>query len=196
MSNSLITASMVRDRLGLPDDEGVNAAIKSAMVATRPFLMEALQTGLDAGSAEDVFFIDPLVHMAVGGLYVLRANNGFLKKATVKVGMSDTLLGLQTTALDLAIFYVSEEKGFIKVPDLLLGKYVKVAYDYGFRDDDEVPEWLQEAALSYTIKVLSAQQVGDNKPSLSEVYKFIDSHGSYLLGGRLRVASESIRALN
>lgn len=196
MSNSLISVSQIRGRLNLSDDEGVNMAIASAMTATLPYLQEVLQTGFDASSSEDVFFIDPVVHVTSSGTYVLKLKNGFVKKASVKMAVADTLEGLQTTAKDLLPSFVLDEKGFVRVPDRFIGMYVAVAYDYGFTEDDEAPLWLQEAAISYTIKVLSSQQVGDGKPQLSEIFKFIDAHGSTILSGKLRSMSESIRALN
>lgn len=192
----LIEASKVRSRLSLPDDDGINEAIASAIDATLPSLRAVLQTEFDAGTSTDLFFIDPEIHRPIGGFYTLKARNGFMKKASVKVGFALTVDGLQSIAPTITPAIIIDEKGFVRIEEAYVSNYVKLEYDFGFTDDDEIPAWLQEVAISYVAKVLSLQQVGDQKPALTNLYKFIDLHGGGILDAHLRVMTEAIRALN
>lgn len=192
----LIEVKQVRSRLSLPDDSGINAAITSAIDAALPSLRSTLQTEFDAGSSTDLFFIDPEVHRAIAGFYTLKARNGFLKTDSVLFATATSFSDLQSTAPILVPSILLEEKGFVRISDEYSGKYVKLVYDFGFAESDDIPEWLIEVAISYVSKVLSAQQVGDQKTPITEIYKFVDLHGGGILDSRLRVMSEAIRALN
>lgn len=195
MANMLISPSAVLSRLNLQDDDGVVAAVKSALAGSVIFIQEALQTAIDEGEAEDFFFIDPVVHMAVAGTYVLKLSNGFVKKGSVKVFVGDSLPEVQLTATETQPLRVIYERGFVRVSLDCVSQYLRVTYEYGFSEDEEVPLWLQEAATSYTIKLLSSQQLSDEKPELNTIYKFIDAHAGTILTGHLRSMSESILPL-
>ena len=190
--NKVITAGEVRTRLSLMDDEGVNAAISSAIGAALVHTESLLQTNLQAGTAEDIFFIDPLVDSAVRGTYLLRLSNGFVKQAGMTLRSAATLSDMQAASDAVAAFVVMEERGFISVDESLSGSFLKVNYSFGFGDSDDAPAWLKDVVLSYTAKVLSSQQIADGKPELSNIFSFLDRHGSAVLDRHLRSHSDSI----
>lgn len=193
--NRIISATQVRERLSLTDDDGVNSAIESAIGAALTRTEAVLNTKIQAGTAEDVFFINPDSNEAFDRLYLLRLSNGFIKTTpSYSIVVGDTLSGVLTST-EQAIGLLNPEKGFMKVEEGLQGKYVKVSYSYGFLEDDEAPAWLQEVVLGYTAKALSSQQIADGKPELSNVFAFLDTHGATIMDRHLRTSSAAIHPL-
>lgn len=199
--NRIITAAFLRDRLSLQDDDGVNAAIESAIGAALVHVESVLNTSLEVGVRSDVFFIDPGRSDAIDGLYLLRLSSGFLKTApAAQIFYGSTLTSVLASgdasgATGLTTYLLNAEKGFLKVPDYLSGCYVKVDYTSGFSEEDAPPEWLKEAVLTYAVKALSSQQVSDGKPELSNVFAFLDSHTGVILDRKLRTSSAAILPL-
>lgn len=193
----LIEPDLIRNRLSLQDEKSVNDALRSAISGAGPRLEAVLQTSFHKASAIDLFYIDanrPCVHE---GVYLLKLTNGFVRSApAATIQVSDDLKFVQPTALTLAdLVKFSSELGFMYFSDEYAGKYVKVSYDFGFQSSEEVPEWLREVALCYSIKVLSMQQTNDRKDELSAVYSFVDSHSNDILDKHLRTSSYSIHAM-
>lgn len=192
--NRIIEIKTVRSRLSLPDDEGVNDAIDSAIDAALIGVSSILGTSFGLAEKEDVFFIDPSVETSVSGLYLLRLSMGFVKTTpTLKVCVGSSLEEVLSADPTPIPTLLNPEKGFLKVPDTLTDhKYVRVTYTAGFTEDEEAPDWLMEAMLGYTIKAMSSQQVSDGKPELSGTFKFLDGHSSAILDRHLRTSSSSI----
>lgn len=195
--NRIITIAKVRARLSLPDDPGINAAITSARDAAHIHLAHLLDFVLEAGVQEDTFFIDARRDVLVDGLYSLRLSSGFVGATPVaEVRVSDTLLGLASASpLDPATYLLLAEKGFVRVDGGCAGQYVKITYFAGIPEDSDAPEWLVEAMIGSTIKVLSQQQVQDGKQEITKVIPALNNHLSVILDPHLRFRSESIRPL-
>jgi len=193
--NKVITASEVRTRLALTDDEGVNAAINSAIGAALVRTEAVLGTLLQVGTASDVFFIDPHVDVATRGTFVLKLSNGLAKQQGMVITYSGTLEGLSDSPDAVQAFVVQEERGFVFIPEALSGNFIRVVYSYGLAESDEAPSWLKEAVLCYTAKVLSSQQISDGKPELSNAFAFLDQHGSTIIDRHLRSNSDAILPL-
>jgi hypothetical protein len=93
---------------------------------------------------------------------------------------------------------INYEKGYVQVehiPGEYRGKFYKVTYDYGFNDGDFIPVWLQEMMIAFTGMVLSAQQISDGKPELSNVFKFNETHIDTIMVQHLRINSLAVNSL-
>lgn len=193
----LIEPDLIRNRLSLQDEKSVNDALRSAILGASPRLEAILQTSFAKASAVDLFYIDKARQCVINGAYLLKLSNGFLRSSpAVTIEVSDDLKFVQPTALTLAdMVKSSAELGFLYISDEYAEKYIRVVYDYGFQSSGEVPEWLREVTLCYTIKVLSMQQTNDRKEELSAVYSFVDSHSNEILDKHLRTSSYSIHAI-
>lgn len=181
----------VRSRLALPDDEGVNGAIQSAMESAHVQVSALLMTELGPGGHTDYFWIDSEVHSAVDGFYTLRLTNGFVKTIT------SVLSGLSTDGLTDTVtgYLLNKERGWVKVPENYADTYLKVDYSFGLADYSECPPWLKEVVIGLTIKTMSAQQISDGKPELSSVAASVDKVVGPILDRRLRVGSMTISPL-
>ena len=187
---SLISAKDVRNRLALPDDEGINASIKSCIVGATLRASSLLQTDFDPIRMLSVFFISEQIEVANGGLYTLRLVNGFAAEGmTVRVGdtFEEMIAGGGTI---LGTDYFNLEKGWVYVlKSDTVGKYVSVLADHGFISSATIPEWLKEVVLGLTIKMLSFQQVSDGKPTLSNIIPTLDQHIFSLVDNHKRSGS-------
>lgn len=182
----LIDPSLIRNRLTLEDKDEINDVLKSSIAGAIPSLESTLQTTFAKGSAEDRFSLgDP--YSPIDGMFLLKLNNGFVRlDPALTVFSGDSYWNIDTPETQ---FRVMLERGVVKVPDYLRGKFIRVVYDYGFSTYKEVPAWLQEAALSVSLKVLSMNAVNDKKDELSKVFEYIDSHSATILNGHLRTGS-------
>lgn len=186
---SLISAKDVRNRLALPDDEGINASIKSCIVGATLRASSLLQTDFDPIRILSVFFISEEIEVANGGLYTLRLPNGFAAEGmTVRVGdtFEEMIAGGGTI---LGTDYFNLEKGWVYVlKSDTVGKYVSVLADHGFISSATIPEWLKEVVLGLTIKMLSFQQVSD-EATLSNIIPTLDQHIFSLVDNHKRSGS-------
>lgn len=187
-------------RLSLPDgDAQLESALDSAIRAASPALEATLQTKFDYAEHTHVFHLNHLVTEVRGSMVTLKLGNGFVVTEGADspvVVCADTMQGvLQSTAQGLVLgtdYFVDAVNGFIRVHDEFLDKYVRVTYHSGFNGTEEVPEWLSEACISYAIRVLSTQQIGDPKPELGKVFQFMSSHGTTITDGHLRLCPYSV----
>lgn len=191
----VIELSAVRARLSLPDDEGINDAIDSALDAALVTVENVLSTGIAKDVAEDVFFIDSAIHLSVAGLYTLRLTNGFVDKDSVVVKCAYNLRDLEDDNEEVTEFIVKAERGWIRLPADYRNSYIKAEYEHGFEEGDEVPSWLHEVVLGLTISTMSQQQINDGQAELSNVIPVIDRNLAQIMDKRLRTRSECIEAL-
>lgn len=194
--NQLITVEQVRARLSLPDDEGINAVISSAIGAALPKLRAVLDTAFDAGESTDLFFINPNVYAPQNSLYTLRLRNGLIKTDSVLFASADSLEELQSAALVLAPTVILYDKGFVKVSSAHECKFVKVYYEHGLAEHEETPDWLVEGMLAYVAQVMASTQVGEEKPVMTTLHGFLIKHGMSILSSKVRSVNGSILAMN
>ena len=190
----LIDASKVRARMSLLDDDGVNASIESAIDAALIRTSSILATGFDEGTAEDLFFVDKYVQVVTNGMYLLRLSHGFVRAdEDIKVYVGRTLAEAMDPLNEVPLSIKNLEKGFFYYPpEIVEGQYVRVTYSHGFLETEYAPEWLVEAILCYTAKVLSSQQIYDPKVEISGVYKFLETHAGEIIMPHLRSDSAAI----
>ena len=190
---SLISAKDVRNRLALPDDEGINASIKSCIVGATLRASSLLQTDFDPVRILSIFFVSEQIEVATAGLYTLRLVNGFAADDMV-VSVGDTFEEMVAGGGEsLETEYYNLEKGWVHIlKSDTAGKYVSVLANYGFSPSDMVPEWLREIVIGLTIKMLSFQQVSDGKPTLSNAVPTIDQHVYALVDSHSRSCSTCI----
>lgn len=198
---SLISNEDVRTRLRLPTDDGVVAMLDATIPAASPYLEAATQSKFDKQSRTDYFYVNPSVDLSYGGVFVLKLSSGFVRSDTdIVVNHSDQLMDLQSIALSIstaAPLRIDMERGFVYLSESYVAypTYVRVDYDCGFGDTEEVPQWLQEAALCQVIRALSAIQINDGQPELSDAYKYMLSQQTVILDSHSRTMSRSVRAL-
>lgn len=195
----LISVDYVLGRLGLPADEQLGETIASAISAATPYLETVTACQFDAAPWSEVFLINPAIEVCVGGTYVLRTATGFIStEVDVEMFQSSSIRSVQLTSPDpdpADYVHVDHEKGFIFVEESLENVFLRVDYSAGFQTLDEVPMWLREAALYQVVCALSAQQIGDGKPGLAEVYDYLKEQNEVLLNAKRRNRRHSIEAL-
>lgn len=189
----MLDIAAVRDRLTLQNKAEINAALTSALAGALPRLEAILQTHFTAGTSTDYFYVGPHC-IKSDGMYQLRLRNGFIRPTPAPV-LSKSLTMSSFEAVLNATTLLDTDLGIFTVPGDLEGSYVSVAYSYGFSGPTEVPAWLQEVMLSYTIKVLSMGTVNDKKDELSPIFEFIDLHSADILNSHLRTGSFLVRAM-
>ncbi len=187
----LIKVDDVRNRLALPDDDGINASIQSAMESAHEQAATLLMTSFDTGETTDYFLIDPVVETTVGGFYLLRLNNGFVQSLDwVRYGLEVGSVSEEVTG-----YLADNARGWVKVPFGYAGMVIGVKYSYGLEDYTACPPWLKEVLIGLTIKTMSAQQISDGKPELSSMAASVDGVVGAILARRTRGASSSIAPL-
>lgn len=199
---AIIDIALVRDRLALINQTEVNSVLTSALVGAEQYAKSFLRTGLDELTYSDLFYVDSNVHQATDGMYALMLTNGFVRTdETVAIVNADTIATVDASTSATPVLLTQAEKGILFVDPDMVGKYLKVTYSAGFRKVAgvtvfaEVPDWLQEFLVAYTIKTLSMQQVNDKKDRLSSTYAFIDSHIAEVMTSHQRKNGFAIPAL-
>jgi hypothetical protein len=210
----LTTVESVRAPLGFEDMTDINAAITQAIHAADPQLSAEINTTFAAGTITDTFYVeqptyvrhgyvDPLTGQRTGHMSTeFRLSNGFLTAAPT-VLVFDQFGGTSTMDLSATIF-TNLEKGVMRdIGTALWGKYVTVAYSYGFPADGTdptsydltvVPLWLQTAAQVRATRMLSGN------PSIKEAAIVIDTavldqQYSALVAQKLRYAPAALLPL-
>lgn len=191
---TLVDVSYVRGRLGLQDDPNINASINFAIGASTPLLEAKLGTAFSKRSVVDTFYVNsayPKKH----GNYLLKLSGGFVRSTPSMTALYGDSMQLIADTLDLTECLLNSELGHLYVPESYEGSWIKVSYDAGFDEGEGIPEWLVEAATVHTISLLSAQQIGDPKPELSEVFDYMMKVSTSLLDAHLRTKSHAISPL-
>lgn len=190
----LITSADVEGRLGITvSDGGVIASITSAMAAAKVQLGSLLNTDFNQGNKSDLFYLNPATAVADDGHYLMRLSNGFVDLGEVfSVIPGDTISAALNGSTEFEDYLLEVEKGFVRVPESFAGSYFRVNYGYGFDAPDSVPDWLKEAAIVETIRVLATQQISDGKPELSNLLPELERQSRTILARRGRSKSSSI----
>lgn len=184
----LTSVERVRSRLNLTtEDEAVDAVITDSMRAGPPALGSILSTPFVQESYTDNFYLNSNTVTVVDGCVRLRTSAGFLDPDSVVVTCGETLGGAGGTSIPNTDLVISAEKGWVLVPKQYVGSYIRIAYDAGFGSVSDVPEWLQEAATSHTIIIMSIHQMDDKSPELSTTIKTLKDEMSTILNAHLRV---------
>lgn len=192
--NGLVTIEFVRDRLGLPDDEGVNGALGISILSATPFIEGATDSTVALQGHSDIFFIDTDREMPRAGTFALRLSSGFLKDdPQVLFSVGDSISEVQSIAPSNTPVMTHLEKGVILVPEELGGKFVRVDYSAGFGDYPEVPTWVQEAVLHHVLIAQRMEKVESGKPELNDSFKMLLSQRSFLLDTHCRKHVGSIK---
>lgn len=195
MTFQLASADDVGDRLALAVDTTLGGIISSALDATTIAFEAMLDTTFTAGTSVDLFNVESTYTRSTSGFYLLRLKKGFVKANTIALTTGSTLDAV-TLSLSTADTLLDLEKGFLRVPDTIDTKYLKASYGYGFGTLSDVPGWLTEAAIAYTIKMLSLQQIGTDKPDLSKIYKFVGEHYTAIMDAHSRHYATATKPIN
>lgn len=197
---ALVNTAYICGRLGVPSgDTKLDAAIQSAIDASVPLLEAKLDTVFSKRSAVDLFYIPLNWYPTYKGYFVLKLSAGLVRPSPALSVLYGDSLQLIATALDLTECILKEELGHLYVPDSYRGSYLQVSYDSGLdtsgQTPDTPPDWLKEAAAQHTIALMSAQQIGDPKPELSEVFKYMMTASTTILDAHIRSRSYAISPL-
>lgn len=196
----LTTIEKLYGRLQVQPDSGTENAFTSALEGAFILLEAVLQTQLDVNDHIDTFYLDAGVYQPYNRLYRLKLGNGFVHDVGITASASPQLFGGGVAWDSLTDFILAKEKGFLDVPDDMKGKYIKVAYTSGLDTStpagiDVVPLWLQEATMAQALKLLSIQQISEEKPALTKIYQMVDKFRTDILDRHLRVSSHAIPAI-
>lgn len=167
----VVTAKDVRERMTLPNEESVNAAITSGLRAAHSFFEGALNSPITSAVAaqRDVFFVSEDVIPSVGDMFSLRLRRMFVKASTLVVKYASTRKGALDAAasvMDAEDYILDAEKGILKIEaEAFNDNYIAVTYNAGFDDDGSTgtkvelaPDWLKQAILAFLPSVLVAAQ--------------------------------------
>ena len=189
----LIDASIVRDRLNLKDDIGINKSIESSILAAEAWVAAFLGTEILFGAKKDIFHLEPGVggeayghfQLALSGQYVLSSEG-----SEPVVYTSDTFEeALPDTAEIITPATIEYTRGIVRLSVDYTSRYIRIDYNHGFQDGGAIPAWLTETLLGYTVKMLASQQIADGKPQLSNIFPVLDSHLKSILTGKFRVGT-------
>lgn len=191
----IISTELVRTRLALRDDEGVNLAVTSAIQAAVVRVGALLLTGFDYGAGSDLFYAESgKVVPGRGNLLTFRTKNGFLRQLPlVRVYAASSLDAVLTTSSgEVRPVLFDAERGHVKIPVESVGPYFRVDYEYGFKPDEEAPAWLQEVVLGNAVRFLFSQQISDGQAKLTEVMTFLEKTGCEILDRHLRTSTDTL----
>lgn len=195
----IITTKFVREKLGLPDDDALNTSIRKAIQSATPFIEIVLSSKLSKATHSDVFYINPAIEVCVASMYVLKLSSGFVASSPAPIlHQSNSIKSVQSIALDspgLDYYKLDPEVGHLYVSEDLEGSYLRVQFTAGFDTPDESPEWLKEVCLYQVVSALSAQQVGDEKPGLDQVYDYLKEQQRLMLDTKRRTNNFAIPRL-
>lgn len=194
MTVKLITVSAVRNRMKLDDDESIDLVISSAIQGMAVGMSGRLKTSLARGTATEVFHLPPGT-VANGGTFQLQLRNGFVSGVSVS-----TKNALDDSATPLTPLKTRAEEGYVVVPEFVgsspIPSYVQISYTYGFGDNDpNVPAWLAEAALCYSVQLMAMQQLNDSKAETNGVLAMMKEHIAVLVKSNFRMDARSIHPI-
>lgn len=193
----LTSIDNVRGRLKLPEDEGIDGTITSAIAAGDPALSVRLQTPFVEASYVDVYNVNASRVVPYDGFIRLRTRAGFIQEDSLVVSCGYSLVEAkaQTTLIPSTDVVVDLEKGWVLISETYLGNYVALSYDAGFASVDSVPGWLQEAATCHAITMMSIHQMDDKNPELTTTLKTLQEQITMILNGHLRTNRTALSPL-
>lgn len=175
----LASTDMLKERLGLSTTSNAMTSASSVLAAATPILANILGTPLQETSRQDWFTYRPSRYAGVFDHLVLNLTQGFVGGvhgvylSTDGLPVSNVVSSL--TKEDEANYIIDAEKGvlILLVAPMIGNATVLVDYCAGYADgdtpDQEIPEWLSEAALSATIEVMHTQSITHNKKDLLDM---------------------------
>jgi len=165
----LATVESYRARFGAPDTDSTNEKIAATLEAASVHLSSLLQTGFDAVTHTDIYWVDSEEFPFVDQFVRLRLRNGFVdSSATFEVRTASLVSELSSQdPLDLSDAVVDYEAGLIlltyeqnsyyQLSNPITDRwFAQVDYTAGFQTQSDayqgsvyqnVPSWLSEAAL-------------------------------------------------
>lgn len=216
----LVPVATIRQALGFEDMADINLAITSIMSAVTASMEMALDTSFDRAMATDLFYVSPH-HGPDGNGHVqtlLRLRNGFIVPQTISVQSGATVYALDDDPITITNMnvrsYRDVEKGLLfdaktlytgghrslRSIDFMGGPYIRVTYSYGFDvddtdpdlfDQDQVPNWLKEAAAIQARIFLADHSILKNNEATYDT-NFLKQALKALMLSHLRFGSGSI----
>lgn len=189
----LIPLQSVIARMKLPSgDTDVDALVKSSIVGSTPALEIKFLTKLKFGDSTDTFFITPSV-VPYGGVYRLMLKNGFVENVVITLSETLDFTGAST----LTPAGIDPERGELFIPtDLSSGGtyYLRVSYNYGFVSESaNVPDWLSEACIAYSVQLMAMHQINEAKVDPSEILKTVRAHEELIRSKHIRIDPLAIK---
>lgn len=188
----------VLKRFSLPSGaQDLEDTITSAFSAVTLFLQEYLATALDEGSFTDHFLVETYkwTDSPPGGLVRLFLNRAFLKQSPAVVLKAssdyDTMVAGNGEVVPATDYRVDYERGIVYLKGTYDQQHVSVAYSSGFKDEDPddeaIPAWLKEAAISYVPVVLDQNSTNRTAES-TNLTKSAGDHAFSVMTPHLRKA--------
>lgn len=158
---ALATVLEVIESMGMDPglEETLTPIISSAIAKATTRVAAELGTALEAGSAEEVFYLDTDLFSGItpNGLLSMRLRNLFLSGAPT-LYYRESLADPYTLIDETTVFYDSE-LGVVKVPLDYSDMYVKVVYSYGFTTPTSVVPAVKQSILSIAPLIFRASQI-------------------------------------
>lgn len=167
-----VTTQEVKDKMALSNVSAATPAVDSAITSAHLRMESELSTRFDKGQAADVFFCDPTKgYLVPDKQFRLRLTRGFVRKAptpVIRVSTSASDSGGEDVSAQCVVLW---ERGYVFIPEeTATGKFVRVSYEYGFNSNEQAPDWLKEAILSYVpASFYMGQPVNRKDSSMSHV---------------------------
>ncbi|ATS92324.1 hypothetical protein DLP05_010 [Stenotrophomonas phage vB_SmaS_DLP_5] len=185
----IVTEADVRARMALSNDLlGVTATIESALTAAHLRIETEYGSRLAYGVGDDTFYLDSVIHNGVrpGGMFRLELKHGFVRDAPVVVETAfsqNSLWANPAEPIANTSVTVDAERGIVYVPESYQNRYVRIQYEYGFKDDegDLAPDWLKEAILAYVPVVFNFSNPGNNDPKQEKMNRQSGDHALAIL---------------
>lgn len=165
MSLKWVTKESIAARLGFPSaTPDALAIIDAAIIPAQTWVESMLKCPVSDDSMVDVFHLSSTEHghTPYQGLYVLRSSRKFMKGDITLESFDDwdQYAAANGTPYDLATEeFLDKETGFLRVHPSMDGKILKLSYDSGFADADDVPDSLKEAVTAYLPSILQFSQI-------------------------------------
>lgn len=152
----LLSAETVRVALGEMNYEDVNTLLDTALSLVTPSMETLLQTKFDAGSFEDIFFIDYESARVRDPFISLKLSRGFLDMLTpFSIYNTTYIADIGNVGVTDIPYLINYDMGLVTFQRKPTG-IVKVVFDAGWEatggtyDPAMVPDWLQSAVILYT----------------------------------------------
>lgn len=164
----VVSTETVVQRLALPDEPSVKAAVNSALISAHLHIQSILQTPFDPINKAELFWakkgtwpVNP------AGRLRLRLSHGFVREVTTV--MVKEVRSSDPTELTTDEYSVDLVKGIVNVDEAYEGYFIAVEYSAGFTSTNKAPEWLKEAILAYVPYVMAIPHATTGAKEIKDV---------------------------
>jgi hypothetical protein len=192
----LAEVEKLRLRLSAADAESVMAKLAGYLNSATIYLESYLSTGFAEAEYDDLFYIEPNALKSFTVIPTLALSSRFVGNDLVLTAYSSAAsAAAETDGIQLAAteHRLDADKGVVKLLEDFRGKFIRAKYTAGFEvaededygdvaaaDQDVIPNWLEEAALSMAARLYQAEsremEAGKLEASWNDVKRMVEPH--------------------